>query len=106
MSNARRADLDHRLEAWFAALRSSGLQSKLKRSLGNWQVYAAVSSSAVAMATGAATAMLAAAGPTNPEPTASVRLTKSGRRQLEGAAFPKGRWTRCGRADASPQNRA
>ncbi len=42
---------DPRLEVHFATLRASSLKDALKRSAGNWQMYAAVTGSAMAMAT-------------------------------------------------------
>src|SRR5450755_3713190 len=53
MGAARKFDLDHRLEAYFATLRSASLREALKRSAGNWQLYAAVTGSALAMVTNA-----------------------------------------------------
>jgi uncharacterized protein (TIGR03437 family) len=53
MGATRKADLDGRLEAYFVTLRASSVRELLKRSAANWQIYAAVTSSAVAMATGA-----------------------------------------------------
>jgi hypothetical protein len=53
MGAARKFDLDHRLEAYFATLRSAALREALKRSAGNWQLYAAVTGSALAMVTNA-----------------------------------------------------
>jgi hypothetical protein len=38
---ARKAGLDHRLDAYFATLRSSSLRETLKRSVANWRIYAA-----------------------------------------------------------------
>jgi hypothetical protein len=58
MGTKPKLDLDHRLEAYFATLRSSSLKTVLKRRMGNWQIYAAVSGSAVAMATGASAASI------------------------------------------------
>ena len=58
MGAARRLDLDRRLEAYFATLRSSSLKDVLKRSAGNWQVYAAVTSSAMAMVTSASASII------------------------------------------------
>lgn len=49
-------DLDRRLAAYHSTLRSSSLTESLKRSARNWPIYAAVTSSAMAMATGAAAA--------------------------------------------------
>jgi hypothetical protein len=53
MGATRKFDLDRRLDAYFATLRSSSLTESVKRRAGNWQIYAAVTGSAVAMATGA-----------------------------------------------------
>lgn len=58
MSAARESDLDHRLETYFAALRSPSLRDAIRRGAGRWQVYAAVSGSAMAMVTGASAAMI------------------------------------------------
>jgi uncharacterized protein (TIGR03437 family) len=58
MSAPRKVDLDHRLEAYFATLRSSSLREALKRSVGNWQIYAAVTGSAMAMATNASASII------------------------------------------------
>jgi uncharacterized protein (TIGR03437 family) len=63
MGAARKYDLDHRLEAYFATLRSSSLRSSslkdaLKRSAANWQLYATVTGSAMAMATSASAAII------------------------------------------------
>src|ERR1700733_3121988 len=51
MGVARKSDLDHRLEAYFATLRSSSLRDVLKRSAGNWQIYAAVTGAPSARST-------------------------------------------------------
>jgi uncharacterized protein (TIGR03437 family) len=73
----RKPDLDRRLEAYFATLHSSSLKHALKRSMANWQVYAAVSSSAMAMATGASAALLGdGVRDGAPDPSASVRSFK------------------------------
>ncbi len=58
MRASRKPNLDHRLEAYFATLRSSSLKEALKRSAGNWQIYAAVTGSAMAMVTGASAALI------------------------------------------------
>jgi uncharacterized protein (TIGR03437 family) len=58
MGAARKFDLDHRLEAYFATLRSSALRNALKRSVGNWQIYAAVTGSAMAVATSASASII------------------------------------------------
>jgi uncharacterized protein (TIGR03437 family) len=52
--DARKLDLDERLEGYFATLRSS----PLRRGAGNWQIYAAVTGSAMAMVTGASAAII------------------------------------------------
>jgi len=49
----RKLELDDRLNAYFATLRTSSFRYALKRSVENWQLYAAVTGSAVAMATNA-----------------------------------------------------
>src|SRR5579862_8362683 len=75
MGTKRKLDLDRRLEAYFATLRSSSLRKVLKHKMGNWQIYAAVSGSAVAMATGASAAIISNIGTrVMREPTASARL--------------------------------
>ena len=51
---------DPRLEVHFATLRAPSLKDVLKRSAGNWQMYAAVTGSAMAMATGASAAIIGA----------------------------------------------
>jgi len=51
MGARRKSDLDQRLEAYFATLRSSSLRETLKRRASNWHIYAAVTGSAMAMAT-------------------------------------------------------
>ncbi len=58
MGAARKPDLDRRLEAYFATLGSSSLEKALKYSAANWQLYAAVTGSAMAMVTGASAAMI------------------------------------------------
>ena len=58
MCAARKLDLDRRLEAHFAALRSSSLREALQRSVGNWQLYAAVTGSAMAMVTSASASII------------------------------------------------
>src|SRR5580692_1800704 len=63
MSTARKFDLDRRLDAYFATLRSSNLRDTLKRSASNWQFYAAVTGSAMAMVTNASAAMISSGAP-------------------------------------------
>ena len=58
MCAARKLDLDRRLEAHFATLRSSSLREALQRSVGNWQLYAAVTGSAMAMVTSASASII------------------------------------------------
>jgi hypothetical protein len=53
MGPARKHELDKRLADYSATLRSSRLEETRKRRSGNWQVYAAVTGSALAMATNA-----------------------------------------------------
>jgi len=53
MGPARKHELDKRLADYCATLRSSRLEETRKRRSGNWQVYAAVTGSALAMATNA-----------------------------------------------------
>ena len=78
MGAARKFDLDHRLEAYFATLRSSSLKEALKRSSGNWHRYAAVTGSAMAMMTGASASVIGSGSPEiTAEPVASVRSAKS-----------------------------
>jgi hypothetical protein len=74
---ARKSDLDHRLDTYFATLRSSSLRETLKRSVANWRIYAAVSGSAIAMATGAPASIIGS-GIRNitPDPIASARVAK------------------------------
>src|SRR5579863_320756 len=77
MGDAGKFDLDHRLEAYFATLRSQPLREALKRSAGNWQIYAAVTGSALAMVTGASASIIGDGGPNiAAEPVASVRDVK------------------------------
>jgi len=72
MSSVRKVDLNHRLDAHFATLRSSSLKDTLKRSAGTWRFYTAVTGSAVAMATGASAATIQSNGGTAAQPVASV----------------------------------
>jgi PEP-CTERM motif len=71
----RKVKLDNRLNAYFATLRRSSLRDALKRSVENWQVYAAVTGSAVAMATNSS-ASLIYSGPVNT--TVSVSSAPTG----------------------------
>jgi hypothetical protein len=77
MGAARKLDLDHRLEAYFATLRSSVLREALKRSAANWQIYAAVTGSAMAMATSASASIIGSGIRDNrADPIASVLAAK------------------------------
>jgi uncharacterized protein (TIGR03437 family) len=73
----RKHDLDRRLEAYFAALPSCSLKAALKRSIGNWQAYAAVTGSAMAMVTNASASRIGNGLPgISPDPIASARTNK------------------------------
>jgi uncharacterized protein (TIGR03437 family) len=77
MSTARKFDLDRRLEAYFATLRPASLKEVLKRSAGNWQIYAAVTGSAMAMATTLSASNIGVGAPDiTPESIASVLAAK------------------------------
>jgi uncharacterized protein (TIGR03437 family) len=77
MGDARKSDLDRRLDAYFATLRSSSLRDILKRGAGNWQIYAAVTGSAMAMVTGASAALIGNdAGDALGEPFQSARSVR------------------------------
>lgn len=58
MTGGRKSDLDRRLEAYFANLRSRSLKHVLRRSAGNWPLYAAVTGSAMALATGVSASLI------------------------------------------------
>src|SRR5579859_7988436 len=87
MGDARKFDLDHRLEAYFATLRSSSLSKTLKRSMGNWQIYAAVSGSAMAMATGASASIIGNGVRCARDPVASVRVVRQHPASSKGPPF-------------------
>jgi uncharacterized protein (TIGR03437 family) len=77
MGAARKSGFDRRLEAYFATLRSSPAGALLKRRSGNWQIYAAVTGSALAMATNASAAIIgSAAEDSAAQPAASIREAK------------------------------
>src|SRR5208283_2444947 len=77
MSAARKVDLDHRLEAYFATIRSSSLREALERSAENWQIYAAVTGAAMAMVTSASAAIIGGGiRDIRAERAASVRAAK------------------------------
>jgi MYXO-CTERM domain-containing protein len=66
MAPVRKHELDQRLAAYSATLRSSRLEETRKRRSGNWQVYAAVTGSALAMATNASAGTISInSGPIN-----------------------------------------
>src|SRR5215469_12005312 len=69
----RKTDLEDRLDCHFATLHSSRLLQALKRSMANWQLYAAVSGSALAVATGASAPLISSGVERAPDLTASVR---------------------------------
>jgi uncharacterized protein (TIGR03437 family) len=74
MSGARKFDLNCRLDAYFATLRTSNLRDALKQSATNWQLYAAVTGSAMAMVTNASASMIGTGAPDlGTDPMASVR---------------------------------
>jgi uncharacterized protein (TIGR03437 family) len=83
MGAARKFDLDHRLEGYFATVRS------LKHSAGNWKLYAAVTGSAMAMVTNAS-AQIIGSGIRNiaTDPIASARAIVGIPRSLAPASVP------------------
>jgi len=73
----RKLDLDRRLEAYFATLRSGSVKEALKRGVGNWHVYAAVTGSAMAMVTNASASIIGSGlRDLSPDPIASARTNK------------------------------
>ena len=72
------SQLDSRLEEYFATLRNSSVKQRLKRGVGNWQLYAAVTSSAMAMATNVSASIIGGRGPIRDivDPIASARTNK------------------------------
>jgi uncharacterized protein (TIGR03437 family) len=58
MSGAKTTDLKHRLEAYFATLQAPSARETLKRSAGNWHLYAAATGSAMAMLTNASASVI------------------------------------------------
>jgi len=95
------SELERRLKAYFATLRSLELKETLKRSLANWPVYAAVSGSAMAMATGASASIISNGIKTAREPSASVRLAKPGSAGSKGPPFRIDAILAAARADAA-----
>jgi uncharacterized protein (TIGR03437 family) len=77
MGKVRKADLDRRLEAHFAIQRPYVFREVLKRSAAHWQMYAAVSGSALAMATGTSASIISGGIGFAPQPAASIRVAKS-----------------------------
>ena len=74
MKVSRQCAVGQRLDAHFATLRSPSLRDVLKRSAGNWQIFAAVTSSALAMATGASASAIGSSAPgCATDPSASVQ---------------------------------
>lgn len=57
-AKAPNSELDSRLNGYFATLRASSFGDVLRRSVDNWQIYAAVTGSAVAMATNASASVI------------------------------------------------
>ena len=85
MGAPQKLDLEHRLEAYFATVRGSSLGSSLgsstrdalKRTAGNWQKYAAVTGSAMAMATSASVSVIGSGlRDVATDPSASVLLAQ------------------------------
>jgi hypothetical protein len=68
-------ELDGRLNGYFATLRASSFGDALKRSVENWQIYAAVTGSVAAMATNASAGVIYS-GPVNVK--ASVASVQTG----------------------------
>src|SRR5579863_3698433 len=77
MGASRKLDLERRLEAYFTTLRPATLKDTLKRSAGNWQIYAAVTGSAMAMVTSASAAIIGTGvDDISSNPTGSARTNK------------------------------
>lgn len=77
MGAARKFDLDHRLEDYFATLRSAPLREVLKRNACNWQMYAAVTGSALAMVTNASAQIIGSGiRDITADPIASARVAQ------------------------------
>jgi uncharacterized protein (TIGR03437 family) len=74
-SNRGKFELETRLNAHFAARPSSSLKERLKRSVSNWQIYTAVTGSAMAMVTGASAELIGGGEDIN-EPIASARSAR------------------------------
>lgn len=76
MRNARKFDLRKQLDIHFATLQSSPLSQSWRRAADSWRLYAAVTSSVMAMATGASAAVIGSAGPdTALEPSPNAAAT-------------------------------
>jgi uncharacterized protein (TIGR03437 family) len=73
MSGPRKLDLNRSLEAYFATLRHPSPDDARRRA-GNWHIYAAVTGSALAMATGASAALINDAVTTPPVTLSSPQL--------------------------------
>jgi uncharacterized protein (TIGR03437 family) len=90
MGAPRKPDLDRRLDAYFTTLRTSSVKEALKRSAGNWHIYAAVTSSAVAMVTGASASTIGSGiRDITTAPAASVRLAKQQLASSKHAPYPR-----------------
>ena len=68
----RTVSAGERLNSYFANLKATNLADALKRSAANWQVYAAVTGSAIAMATNASAGVIKYIN--GPNVTASLAL--------------------------------
>lgn len=90
MGKAQKLDRDQRLEAYFATLRSSSVGEAVKRRVGHWQIYAAVSGSAMAMVTGASASIIGNGVRSTREPTASVRVFRQNPASSNGPPFLNG----------------
>ena len=58
MNDGPKFDLEHRLGSYFETLRSPSLKQRLRRSTANWTSYAAATSSAFALLTGASASIV------------------------------------------------
>jgi uncharacterized protein (TIGR03437 family) len=76
MGAPRKLALDRRLDAYFATLRASPFRERFKRSMGNWQLYAAVTGSAMAMVTSASASIIGTGSRLATDPVGSARTNK------------------------------
>ncbi len=114
METAEKLDLDRRLAAYHSTLRSPSLTESLKRSARNWPIYAAVTSSAMAMATGAAAAIVgtgirdvssdpaASARPARPLTSAHPAFLNGAKLAFAGTPAPRNRTRSVTTAQAQP----